>query len=733
MRSVNKDLEYATQKANDMAVQAEMANQAKSRFLANMSHEIRTPMNAIIGLSHILAEKTINSEHLNYISKIQKSSKNLLNILNDILDYSKIEAGSFKIENKPFFFMDTLEHIIDLFTEKIELKGLKLDIHFSKDLPLFVAGDSLRLGQILINLISNAVKFTEKGKIELFINVSEKTDEKIKIKFCVCDTGIGISQDKISILFNAFEQEDDSISRKYGGTGLGLSITKKLVELMNGEIWVESEKNKGSSFYFELTFYQKRDSQSIESLIEKKNLNIIIIDKDIISSMIISKFLEKLNYKVKILKDIDLPLSDYDLVFINHVDNIESIINLVKNIEKKILIIPSEMINEQKMFAGLKIDELIIGPITAEVIFNSILKVFKKTSPVNNSFSKISDDNVHYNYSKYSVLLAEDNKINQEIALEMLKSFNMKVLLASNGKEVIDLLKNNLVDIILMDVQMPEMDGFEATKLLKNNEKFKDIPIIAMTAYAMSGDKEKCLSSGMNDYISKPFNPDEIHSVLIKYLKPSIDVKEEKAKSSLPDELPGLMIKSSLNRIANNQKLYFSLLKQFQNDLPEIFKSIIKKFLDNNIEIFLKEIHTLKGTSVNLGANNLYETCKLIEEFTKSNKDFNHLLNDLKNNIDIVKNSINELISYDTSEPAVHIQYDQSKIDNYLNRLKELLKNDAFIDEDFIEKIKAYFYQIEKLKPLAENLVTEIISFNYTESLKIINLIESNLKGDNNE
>ncbi len=456
---------------------AKEATKAKSEFLANMSHEIRTPMNGIIGMTHLSLQTSLTDKQRNYIQKIDNSAKSLLGIINDILDFSKIEAGKLDIENIDFDIFKLVEQVVNLIELKADEKNLKIIVKYDSTLGKEFYGDNLRISQILINLLGNAVKFTHNGEVGIFIEKVKKN----RVRFTVHDTGIGLSTEEIGKLFQSFSQADGSTTRKYGGTGLGLTISKQLVELMGGKIWVVSELGVGSDFIFEIDLEERKPKQT----------------------------------------------------FHNHFEQ--------KSIENDITILQGS-----------------------------------------------------------NILLVEDNQINQEIIIGLLEGSGINLDTASNGKEAVELFKRNKYELILMDIQMPIMDGYEATKIIR--EINKKIPIIALTANAMKEDKIKTKEVGMNEHLNKPIEVDKLYSTLLKFISPVNSNNQILNVNIENTDIPlfiNIDTKIALNYLAGNKKLYLKILNDFYND----YISLNLENLDN--DEFQRTVHTLKGLSANIGAKSL--------------------------------------------------------------------------------------------------------------------------------
>jgi len=541
--SEKKRLEREMRKAKEAA---EEATRAKSDFLANMSHEIRTPMNAIIGMSHLALQTSLDTKQRNYVEKVHRAGENLLGIINDILDFSKIEAGKMAMESIDFHLEDVMDNLANLVGMKTEDKGLELLFASAPDVPTALVGDPLRLGQVLINLGNNAVKFTEAGEIVVGVDKVADSADGVELHFWVKDTGIGMTPEQCGKMFQSFSQADASTTRKYGGTGLGLAISKSLVEAMQGRIWVESTPGQGSTFHFHARFGVQANPQARRAYRsdDLKGVRVLVVDDNASAREILSTMARSFGLEVDVARDgtealrkveeanhkglpYDLALMDWKMPVL---DGVETVRQMRRDpLGKTPTVIMVTAFGREEAMAsaverGVVLPTVLTKPVTPSTLLEAIGEVLGKGLEIVTR-SEVRADGQQESMAQLNgarVLLAEDNDMNQELAMELLASAGIAVVLAVNGQETLDILaKDSRFDAVLMDCQMPVMDGYTATRAIRANPAWKDIPVIAMTANAMVGDREKVLQAGMCDHIAKPLNVEAMFTTLARWIKPA--------------------------------------------------------------------------------------------------------------------------------------------------------------------------------------------------------------------
>jgi len=654
MLNIMEDLEEARK-------EAESATKSKSDFLANMSHEIRTPMNAVIGMAHLALQTDLTPKQADYVKKIQRSAHSLLGIINDILDFSKIEAGKMQMESVDFSLDEVLDNVSTVVGVKVHEKELEFLMDTPHDVPMALVGDPLRLGQVLINLCNNAVKFTPEGEIVVSTSAVEKEDESVTLQFCVRDTGVGLSEEQKGKLFQAFSQADTSTTRKYGGTGLGLTISKRLVNMMGGEIWVESEPGKGSEFIFTAKFglARKVARRRLVPSVDLRGMRVLVVDDNASSREILQTLLESMSFEVTVAASAEEGIAElekdakdrpYKLVVMDWkmpgMDGIKAseVIKRHPSLpQKPKIIIATAYGREEVMQRSEKVgvDGFLLKPVGQSVLFDAIMVAFGKEALEGEAVARVrgSDEEGLQKIRGARVLLAEDNEINQQVAKEILEQAGLVVRIANNGQEALDLVRANIFDAVLMDVQMPVMDGYTATREIRKweggmrKEGTSSIPIIAMTAHAMSGDHEKSIAAGMNDHITKPIDPEKLLGTLARWIGPrdravkspeaapaSIGPQAKKPaplEQALPDALPEFDVAEGLQRLMGNRALYRKLLANFATQYIQGAATIRSALDAGDFEQAHGLVHAIKGVAGNLAATDLQVQSAALEKLVK--------------------------------------------------------------------------------------------------------------------
>lgn len=612
---------------------AEAATQAKSDFLANMSHEIRTPLNGIIGLSHLALKTGLDSRQRDYVEKIQRSGQHLLGIINDILDFSKIEAGKMTVERAEFGLESVLEYVAGLIGEKCADKDLELVFDIATEVPQRLIGDALRLKQILINFGNNAVKFTERGEIVISARVLEPVGDDVLVAFAVRDTGIGLTMEQRGRLFQSFQQADSSTTRRFGGTGLGLAISKQLAALMGGEVGVDSTVGQGSTFWFTARL-GVRAAQAAVTLADPglRGCRVLVADDNEATRRVLADMLEHMGFAVTqaasgteavdVIRRATMDGCPFVVAYVDWqmppVDGAQ-VATRVRDLGLRpaphfILVTAygREEVSQCAESAG--IDDVLVKPVLASVLLDTTLTVLgRQGRKLREPDSQGESPGWLADLKGARLLLVEDNDINQQVACELLRDAGFLVDVAENGAVAVDMVEQASYELVLMDMQMPVMDGVEATIELRRRPRFASLPIVAMTANAMAQDRERCLAAGMNDVLVKPIDPRQVWKMLARWLKPStrseaaVPAKPEKpAAVQAGDEflkaIPGLDVKEGLRLMRGKKPLLLSMLRLFLDGQAEAPRRVRDAIEAGDPETAQMAAHTLKGAAGALAA-----------------------------------------------------------------------------------------------------------------------------------
>jgi len=740
---------------------AEAATRAKGEFLANMSHEIRTPLNAIVGLSFLAKQTELTPRQYDYLAKIDSSAETLLTVINDILDFSKIEAGKLTMEAAEFYLEEVLNKVADMVSMKADEKGLELIFSTDPSTPDELVGDPLRLGQVLINLVGNAVKFTEKGEVVVQTRLVEDRGDQVLLKFDVRDTGIGLSEEQTQRLFQAFSQADTSTTRKFGGTGLGLVICKRIVDMLGGRIDVQSGPGNGSTFSFTAVLGRHAKRRPIPLMFAEnfRGMRALIVDDSRTARQTLKRILESLKLDVtladsgtealRIIEKRTARGQQFDMVFTDFkmplMDGLETARHIKSHgglSEVPIIIMVTAYGRDDVLQRAQQIglDGFITKPVSPSTILDGIMTAFGKKSDAR-LVGKLLPSKIEGSLAGIAgarILLVEDNEINQQVACELLSLVGLEISVAENGQAALEMMDNDKFDAVLMDVQMPVMDGLEATRRIRAGEQQADIPIIALTAHAMTGDREKSLQAGMNDHVTKPLDPEELFNALVKWIKPGERPKAEKSLArerkaardqtelSLP-ELPGIDTVSALARVGGNKVALIRLLKKFgagHADAVDVIAGLLK---EGDIQKAQEATHALKGVSGTIGADELQQAIARLESAINEKRTaaWQDLLGSTRVVLDQVLASIRQLkdVVEDQDPGAAAVEetrpLDMVKIASVLADTRKLLEDNNFNAGLQVEELTSLLKGSDVQQQLAElkNLTDR---YRFKDALKVM-------------
>lgn len=727
---------------------AEEATLTKSMFLANMSHEIRTPMNAVIGLAHLALKTDLSDKQRDYLNKIHNAGLSLLAVINDILDFSKIEAGRIEMEQIEFSLDQVMDSITTTIGHQVAERGLELLFDIADNVPRSMVGDPLRLGQVLLNLVSNAIKFTEQGEIIVRCELLDQlADSKIKLQFSVIDTGIGMSEDERQRLFQPFTQADGSTTRKYGGTGLGLTICKRLVALMNGDIEVESEPGHGTRFSFTAHFGSTLSEKPRVVPKELNDLHVLIVDDNAAARTILSSQLAFLPFTlhqsrsgkeaIAFIKQsqqdhpVDLVLMDWKMPKMSGTEAIR-LIKLDTSLSKipKIVMVTAYGRDEvMRECEDLELDAFLLKPISQSNLVDTLIMLYTDgAQDVTNSQEGLQPD---YDLTGMRLLLVEDNVINQQIAQELLENVGAGIDVADNGQKALDILsaRPTYYHAVLMDLQMPVMDGYTATTSIRMQPRFRDLPILAMTAHATLEERQRCLDIGMNAHITKPIEPHVLYQTMSYWYAHSVretglmEKKQIDVQKNDRLDIPGINVHDALKRVAGNRKLYQSLLEQFLNSHAASAQELHEFLVTNHIDKAKQLLHNIKGVAGNLGADSLSRRAGELEQLILSGGEPAMALMRFENSMAETLAAIHQTIQSKPTQDNDHRGAASS------SEINQIMKNLAFHlanhDADALEYLNQHLAKFGSQLPKIEyeKMLRAIRIFDFSTALELLTQI----------
>nr|WP_315464211.1 response regulator [uncultured Rhodoferax sp.] len=759
-----KEREFQLREARQQMLEAkeiaENATRMKGDFLANMSHEIRTPMNAVIGLSHLAMRTELTPRQRDYLQKIESSGLHLLGIINDILDFSKVESGKLEIELVPFQLDSVLDNVASVTAEKASAKGLELVCDIAEDVPQNLIGDPLRLGQVLINYVTNAIKFTELGEVSIGIKVLEIVTDEVLLRLEVSDTGMGLTPEQMSRLFISFEQGDSSTTRKYGGSGLGLAICKALAQAMGGSVGVESEPGKGSTFWCTVRLGRAAE-QSVRNVPSPtaEGRRVLVVDDHEHAAQVLAQMLQGMGFVTDIAHSgeaaleamgaahasahpYDLVLLDWQMPGLNGLETAQRMQDLSLQPRPKCIMVTAygrdEVFNDLQ---GKWVEAVLTKPVNASSLFDTLMTILGSEPPLvhkSTPQSQMDSTELLAPLSGARLLVAEDNALNRQVATELLEGAGFHVQVAENGAQAVDSVvlaakQGEPFDLVFMDMQMPVMDGLEATRRIRAFASSAELPIVAMTANALPADREKCIDAGMNDFVPKPVDPQVLWSVVARWIRPRQGMGQmllpeaALAQSNDPaapgrDMLEGLGfldVRQALSRVRGKQSVFVSMLRQFVESHRSAAAELESLLGAGDCVGASRLAHSLKGVAGNIGADGLHDLAGHVEQLLNMRIDMQQLRPSVTA-LTVELTKVLESLQHILPPPSVQTPASDSVVDAgpVLMRLSDLLAGDDPEALDVLQSEKSMLQSI--LGSDFTSLESAIRNFNFGAALKIL-------------